>query len=46
MLTAVPFQPKTTSLTVFEVPHFVEYIKDTIISNQSLDITEQQLYEG
>ena len=45
ILSPVPIQNKKASLTVMEAPHFVQYIKDSLIQNDSLGINEQQLYE-
>lgn len=45
ILSPIPLQDKSTSLTVMEAPHFVQYIKDSLVQNDSLGINEQQLYE-
>jgi hypothetical protein len=43
MLTPIVFSPKLLQINQIKAPHFVQYIKESIINNDSLDINEQQL---
>jgi penicillin-binding protein 1A len=46
MITPIEFSPKPTQINVIKAPHFVHYIKESIINNPSLGINEQQLSKG
>lgn len=43
MITPIQFAPKPKQVNTIKAPHFVHYIKESIINNSSLDINEQQL---
>ncbi len=46
MITPIEFSPKPSSINTIKAPHFVHYIKESIINNSSLNINEQQLSRG
>jgi hypothetical protein len=43
MITPIDFSPKPSSVNTIKAPHFVHYIKESILNNPSLRINEQQL---
>lgn len=43
ILIPTAFSPKPETINNIKAPHFVNYIKESIINNPSLNITEQQL---
>ncbi len=43
IISPIKFAPKTEIINIIQAPHFVHYIKESIINNPSLDISEQQL---
>lgn len=43
MITPIQFEPKPTQVNTIKAPHFVHYIKESVLSNTSLGINEQQL---
>ena len=43
MITPIKFSPKPSSVNTIKAPHFVHYIKESILNNSSLRINEQQL---
>lgn len=45
IITPITINEKPTNLVDITTPHFLHYIKDSIVNNQSLGISEQQLYE-
>lgn len=46
IITPIVFNPKPEIVNSIKAPHFVNYIKESIINNPSLHITEQQLSQG
>lgn len=45
MITPLVFAPKPTQINTIQAPHFVYYIRDAILRNSSLGITEHQLFQ-
>ena len=43
IITPIEFAPKPLMINTIKAPHFVHYIKESILNNASLNINEQQL---